>query len=102
MPILFPICPSNPVVSKICLWLKKHPKVTRYAVIDDDDDELDDLPLFQPSAAKGLTPKIANGVTKYLQGKSNKDMRSGPIVRTMENVRKGLKTTHLSPRNACQ
>jgi Swiss Army Knife RNA repair-like protein len=88
---IVPYLPKQSRGEQICLWLKKHPKVTRYAVIDDDDDELDDLPLFQPSAAKGLTPKIANGVTKYLQGKSDKDMRSGPIVRTVENVRKGLK-----------
>jgi hypothetical protein len=27
----------------------------RYVVIDDDDDELDELPLFQPSASTGLT-----------------------------------------------
>ena len=40
-------------------WLKAHPEVTRYAVIDDEDDELDDLPVFQPSAKTGLTPDIA-------------------------------------------
>jgi hypothetical protein len=29
-------------------WLADHPKVTRFAIIDDEDDELDDLPLFKP------------------------------------------------------
>jgi hypothetical protein len=27
----------------------------------------------------------------YLRGGTNQDMRSGPVVRTMENERKGLK-----------
>ncbi len=39
-------------------------------VIDDDDDELDDLPLFQPSADTGLTPKIVDGMYRYLAGKT--------------------------------
>ena len=72
-------------------WLKKHPKSKRYAVIDDDNDQLDDLPLFQHSSSTGLTQKIANGVAKFLQGKTDRDMRSGPIVRTLENLRTGLK-----------
>ena len=76
---------------QILLWLRKHPRVTRYVVIDDDDDQLDNLPLFQPPASKGITAKIANGVVKYLQGKTDKDMRSGALIRTVENVRKGLK-----------
>ena len=53
--------------------------MTRFAVIDDEDDELDELPLFQPSAATGLTDKIVRGVIKYLDGKTDEDMRSGPV-----------------------
>jgi hypothetical protein len=64
----YPTCQSGRVETKILVWLRKHPEVTRFAVIDDDDDELDDLPLFQPSGSTGLTQKIANGVAKYLQG----------------------------------
>jgi len=86
-----PYLPKRSRGEQILLWLRKHPKVKRYAVIDDDDDQLDDLPLFQPLAAKGLTAKIANSVVKYLRGKTNKDMRSGAMVRTVENVRKKLK-----------
>jgi hypothetical protein len=52
--------------------------VERYAVIDDEDDELDDLPLFRPSAKTGLTPEIATGVADYLAGKTNRDMRRAP------------------------
>jgi hypothetical protein len=34
---------------EILAGLKKHPKVTRFVVIDDQDDELDKLPLFHSS-----------------------------------------------------
>ena len=30
-------------------------------MLDDEDDELDDLPLFQPSAKTGLTMEIVRG-----------------------------------------
>ena len=63
----------------------------RYVVIDDDDDELDELPLFQPSTSTGLTARMADAIEKYLAGKSDKDMRSGPIVRSLENARKQIK-----------
>jgi hypothetical protein len=36
--------------------------VTRFAVLDDEDDELDGLPLFQPSAVTPLTEQIAQGL----------------------------------------
>jgi hypothetical protein len=60
--------------------------VERFVVIDDEDDELDELPLFQPSAAIGLTAEIAKGVAAYLDGKTDRDMRSGPLVRAIQNV----------------
>jgi hypothetical protein len=47
--------PKRPRRDEILVWLRMHPEVTRFAVIDDDDDELDDLPLFQPSSSTGLT-----------------------------------------------
>jgi hypothetical protein len=88
---IVPYLPKRSRGEQILLWLRKHPNVKRYVVIDDDDDQLDNLPLFQPSASKGISAKIANGVVKYLQGKTDKDMRSGALVRTVENVRKRLK-----------
>jgi FMN phosphatase YigB (HAD superfamily) len=72
-------------------WLRKHPKVFRYAVLDDDDDQLDDLPLFQPSNSTGLTSHMAQQIEKYLSGRTDKDMRSGPLARTLENARKRIK-----------
>jgi hypothetical protein len=66
--------------------LKAHPKVTRFAVLDDDDDELDALPLFQPSASEGLSPKMAKAMGDYLLQKTDKDMRRNLVVRLTENV----------------
>jgi hypothetical protein len=71
---------------EIVAWLWNHPEVTRYAVIDDEDDELDELPLFQPSSRIGLTEKIVEGVTDYLNGKTDKDMRCNRLVRVMQNL----------------
>jgi len=76
---------------QIRAWLSKHPEVFRHAVIDDDDDQLDDLPLFQPSNSTGLTARMAERIERYLSGRTDKDMRSGPLARTLENARKRIK-----------
>jgi HAD domain in Swiss Army Knife RNA repair proteins len=52
-----PDLPKRSRGDQIRAWLKKHSEFKRYAVIDDDDDELDDFPLFQPSSSTGLTQK---------------------------------------------
>jgi hypothetical protein len=70
----------------VLIWLKRHPKATRYAVIDDEDDDLDELPLFQPSATTGLTPKIAKGVEDYLNGKTEQTMRANVVIRIGQNI----------------
>jgi HAD domain in Swiss Army Knife RNA repair proteins len=81
-----PDLPRSPRCKEIQAWLARHPKVTRYVVIDDEDDELDGLPLFQPSARTGLTREIARGVENYFSGKSDRDMRANPLVRLGQNV----------------
>jgi HAD domain in Swiss Army Knife RNA repair proteins len=81
-----PDLPQEPRCKEVLEWLRTHPDVSRYAVIDDEDDELDELPLFQPSRRTGLTDKIAHGVADYLDGKTDKDMRSTIIVRVMQNI----------------
>jgi hypothetical protein len=86
-----PDMPKKPRRNEILAWLQKHPRVKRYVVIDDEDDELDDLPLFQPSAAIGLTADIVKGVIRYLDGKTDEDMRSSRIARIIENVKATLK-----------
>ena len=53
-----PDMPDEPRCKEILTWIRNHPEVTRYAVIDDEDDELDGLPFFQPSSRTGLTEKI--------------------------------------------
>ena len=56
---VIPDMPKKPRRDEILAWLKRHPNVDRFVVIDDEDDELDQLPLFQPSASTGLTEEIA-------------------------------------------
>jgi hypothetical protein len=65
--------PRSPRGKEIRKWLAAHPKVTRFAIIDDEDDELDDLPLFQPSC-------------KYLNGQTDETMRANAIVRLGQNI----------------
>lgn len=49
-------------------WLEAHPEVTKYAILDDDSDMLEEqLPnFFQTSWDNGLTDEIAEKVTKHL------------------------------------
>ncbi len=81
-----PDMPRSPRFREVLTWLKHHPKATRYAVIDDEDDELDELPLFQPSATTGLTPEIAKGVENYLNGKTEQTMRANVLTRIGQNI----------------
>lgn len=67
-------------------WLADHPKVTRYAVLDDEDDGLDNFPLFQPSARTGLTMELVRGLEKYLNGETDEDMRANALVRLGQNI----------------
>jgi HAD domain in Swiss Army Knife RNA repair proteins len=79
-----PACPRGDEIRK---WLAEHPQVMRFAVIDDDDDELDDLPLFQPSPSIGISDEIVRGVTDYLQGRTDATMRKSGLVRLYEKLR---------------
>jgi hypothetical protein len=83
--------PHRPRRDEILTWLKKRPNVNRFVVIDDDDDELDELPLFQPSASTGLDARIERGVIDYLTGKTNQDMRKNYVERLFENARAVIK-----------
>jgi hypothetical protein len=88
---VIPDMPARPRRDEIVAWLKTHPEVERYAVIDDEDDELDDLPLFQPSARTGLSDEIVDGVIAYLTGRTDKDMRCSRLKRVFQNVYTALK-----------
>ncbi len=78
--------PKSPRCKEVLAWLSRHPKATRYVVIDDEDDELDGLPLFQPSAKTGVTMDIVKGVEKFLNGKTDKTMRANAVVRLGQNI----------------
>jgi HAD domain in Swiss Army Knife RNA repair proteins len=81
-----PDLPKEPRGNEIRAWLRKHSAVSRYAVLDDEDDELDGLPLFQPSAATGLTEEMADGLRNYLMGSTEQDMRSSRLRRIVQNL----------------
>jgi hypothetical protein len=83
---VIPDMPERPRRDEILAWLKARSDVERYAVVDDEDDELDDLPLFQPSADVGLSDEIVQGVVAYLRGTSDKDMRRSGLKRFFQNV----------------
>jgi hypothetical protein len=70
-----PDLPKEPRRNEIFAWLRDHPGATRYAVLDDEDDELDDLPLFQPRLS------LAQGLVEYLNGRTDQDMRSSRLSR---------------------
>ena len=55
-------------------------------MIDDEDDELDDLPLFQPSGKTGITTEIVKAAEKYLNGSSDETMRASAVVRFGQNI----------------
>ena len=83
------VCPDKPKNSRrgeLLAWLKAHPTVTRYIVLDDEDDDLDDFPLFQPSATTGLTMEIVRAAEKYLNGDTEQDMRASAVVRLGQNI----------------
>jgi hypothetical protein len=60
----------------------------RYIVIDDEDDELDPLRLFQPWRSTGLTDEMVDAAPDYLNDK--KDMRHNKIVRMFQNLTSSL------------
>lgn len=84
------VCPDKPRSPRrreIISWLADHPRVTRFAVIDDEDDELDDLPLFQPSSKTGITREIVKSVERYLNGDTDETIRRNAVTRIGQNIR---------------
>jgi hypothetical protein len=74
--------PGAPQCEEVITWLRQHAEVTRYVVPDDEDDCLDELPLFQPSSRTGLTLAISKGIEDFLAGRSDSDMRANALTRS--------------------
>jgi hypothetical protein len=81
-----PDLPGEARCTAILEWLRCHPDVERFIVIDDEDDELDELPLFQPLRSSGLTDDIVEGAADYLNGKTDEDMRRNKLVRAFQDL----------------
>jgi hypothetical protein len=81
-----PDLPGEPRCEAILEWLRHRQDVERFIVIDDEDDELDPLPLFQPSRREGLTDEMVKKAADYLTGKTDKDMRRSLVVRCWQNL----------------
>jgi hypothetical protein len=81
-----PDLPEKTRRDEVLSWLAAHPEVTRYAILDDEDDGLDNLPLFQPSSKTGITGQTVKGVDRYLRGASNKTIRANLLVRAGQNI----------------
>jgi len=86
-----PDMPNRPRREEVLSWLKQHPEVERFIVIDDEDDQLDSLPLFQPSARTGLTDEIIERAAAFLNGESDRDLRRNRLARLLQNVAAALK-----------
>ena len=71
-----PDLPTEPRCKEILRWLRQNP----------EDDDLDGLPLFQPSSRIGLTDEIVAGAADYLCGKTEKDMRRNRLIRAVQNI----------------
>lgn len=51
---------------EVDLWLKQHPEVTHYAILDDDSDFLPNQWLFKTTFDTGLTEDITQAVIDHL------------------------------------
>ena len=79
--------PKSPRYKEMKAWLASRPKVKRFAVLDDQNDGLDGLPLFQPSSKTGLTPEVSKALERYLNEQTDEDLRANVVVRLAQNVR---------------
>lgn len=70
-----PDMPDGARSAEILAWLKAHPEVERFVVLDDTDDGFETLPFFQTSMDDGLTPDISDGIEAYLLGHRHTSMR---------------------------
>jgi hypothetical protein len=67
-------------------WLSSHPDVTRFVILDDDDDGYGDMPLFQPNPYTGLSDSIAGAVEGFFIGERQTDSRRTLFVRVGQYI----------------
>jgi hypothetical protein len=79
--------------SEVKAWLAKHAHVDRFIIVDNDDDEYGDMPLFQPSPYKGLSPEEAAAIEEYFAGRRKVDWRRPMLIRAWQYL-ESLLTGH--------
>jgi hypothetical protein len=77
VPDLRPRCRGDEVRA----WLRSHPDVTRFMILDDDDNGYGEMPLFQPNPYTGLSDSVAGAVDAFLTGERQTDSRRTLFVR---------------------
>jgi hypothetical protein len=70
--------------TEVKAWLANHPNVERFAIIDDDDDGYENMPLFQPNPYKGLSHEVAAAVEEYFAATRNDDYRRSSLTRACQ------------------
>jgi hypothetical protein len=73
--------------AEVKAWLVRHPDVERFVILDDDDDDYEDMPLFQPNPYTGLSPDLAAAAQEYLNGGRDDDCRRTLLVRAGEYLK---------------
>lgn len=87
------VCPDMPKAARseeIRCWLDRHPDAGRHIVIDDDDDSLDDHPLFQPVSSEGITGDLVEAAVAYFDGRRTTDLRRNAVVRFAQRIQSAL------------
>lgn len=70
---------------EVSAWVKAHPEVTRYVILDDEDD-YGLKGLFQPQAGQGLRDHLVDEIIAYLNGESNHCGHRNWMIRAAQRV----------------
>jgi hypothetical protein len=72
---------------EVRMWLASHPHAECFAIIDDDDDEYENMALFQPNPYQGLSDEVAAAVEDYIGGRRKDDYRRSLLIRAFEHLK---------------
>jgi Swiss Army Knife RNA repair-like protein len=73
--------------AEVKAWLARHLEVERFVILDDDDDDYENMPLFQPNPYAGLSTEVAAAAQDYLDGRRDHDCRRPLLVRAAEYLK---------------